>query len=78
MAGKRIAVKEKKRSGLFMKLCVAVVILQVIGYTWVHLYLSSKAGFEIAPSTSLGFFGFCGLEAGVCGWLKNSSSAPSV
>lgn len=63
----------KKRKGLYMKVVVAVVVLQVIAYTWVHLYLSSKCGVEIAPTTSLGFYGFCGFEAGICGYLKKKS-----
>ena len=68
MSGKRL----ERREGLYMKIVVAVVVLQVIVYTWVHLYLSSKAGVEIAPTTSIGFYTFCGFEAGICGWIKKS------
>lgn len=55
-----------------MKIVLALVILQVIVYTWVHLYLSCKVGMEITPTTSIGFYAFCGFEAGICGWLKQS------
>lgn len=68
MSGKR----EKKRKGLFMKICIALIILQVIGYTWVHLYWSRLVGMEIAPVTSAAFYGFCGFEAGVCGYIKKN------
>ena len=67
----------KKRKGLYMKVVVAVVVLQVIAYTWAHLYLSSKCGVEIAPTTSLGFYGFCGFEAGICGYLKKKNESES-
>ena len=59
-----------KKSGLFMKIVIGVIILQVVVYTWVHLYLSYSVGMEIAPTATIGFYSFCGLEAGVCGWLK--------
>lgn len=59
-----------KAKGLFMKIAVAVVILQVIVYTWVHLYLSHSAGTEIAPMTSVAFYTFCLGELSVCGMIK--------
>lgn len=59
-----------KYKGLFMKLAVAVIILQAIVYTWVHLYLSSNAGMEIAPTTSVAFYTFCLGELSVCGLIK--------
>ena len=68
----RVKHKKKKPNGRYMKLALAVIILQVIVYTWVHLYLSSSVGVEIAPTTSIGFYTFCGFEAGICGWIKNS------
>lgn len=64
--------KKKKLKGIFMKVLLVLIIVQVIVYTWLHLYLSYRVGMEIAPSTSLGFYGFCGFEVGVCGWLKKS------
>lgn len=64
--------RRKKNSGRYMKIIVALVVVQVIVYTWVHLYLSHSAGVEIAPTTTIGFYAFCGFEAGVCGWIKNS------
>lgn len=70
MSGKRA----QKRKGLFMKICIALIILQVIAYTWVHLWLSAKGGLELAPVTSAAFYGFCGFEAGVCGWLKKNKN----
>ena len=64
--------KKKKTKGRYMKVVLALIIVQVIAYTWVHMYLSYKIGMEIAPSATIGFYGFCGVEAGVCGWIKNS------
>ena len=64
--------KKKKTKGRYMKVVLALIIAQVIAYTWVHMYLSYKIGMEIAPSATIGFYGFCGVEAGVCGWIKNS------
>ena len=66
--------RKKKHKGLFMKLAVALIIVQAIIYTWVHLYLSYKVGVEIAPTTTVGFYSFCGIEVGVCGWLKKHKS----
>lgn len=57
----------KKR---YMKLVVAIVILQAIVYTWVHLYLSYSVGMEIAPTTSVAFYTFCLGELSVCGLIK--------
>lgn len=59
----------KKR---YMKIVVAVVILQAIVYTWVHLYLSHSIGMEIAPTTSCAFYTFCLGELSVCGLIKKS------
>lgn len=56
--------------GWYMKIAVAVIIIQAIVYTWVHLYLSSKAGIEIAPTTSVAFYTFCLGELSVCGLIK--------
>lgn len=64
--------RKKKLKGVFMKIILALIIVQVIVYTWLHLYLSYKVGMEIAPSATIGFYGFCGIEAGICGWIKNS------
>lgn len=63
---------KSKRNGLYMKLAVAIIILQAIVYTWVHLYLSSKAGVEVAPMTSVAFYTFCLGELSVCGLIKKS------
>lgn len=64
--------KRKPNKGKYMKIVLALIIVQVIVYTWLHLYLSYKVGMEIAPSATIGFYGFCGIEAGVCGWIKNT------
>lgn len=56
--------------GLFMKIAVAIVILQVIVYTWVHLYLSASVGVEIAPTTNVAFYTCCLGELGICGLIK--------
>lgn len=63
-----------KKKGRYMKIVIALILLQVIVYTWVHLYLSYKVGMEIAPTTTIGFYTFCGFEAGVCGYLKRGIS----
>ena len=67
----------KKRSGLYMKLLLAVIVLQVIAYTWTCAYWSRLAGFEIAPVQSVAFYGFCGFEGGVCGDIKKKSEKKS-
>lgn len=69
MSGKRVK-KPKQSEGRYTKIVIAIIILQIIVYTWVHLFLSHSAGVEIAPTTSIGFYSFCGFEAGVCGWIK--------
>lgn len=58
--------------GLYMKIAVAVIILQAIIYTWVHLYLSHSVGVEIAPTASVAFYTFCLGELSVCGVIKKS------
>ena len=63
--------KKSKRKGLYMKIAVAIIILQAIVYTWVHLYLSSNAGVEVAPMTSVAFYTFCLGELSVCGIIKS-------
>ena len=63
--------KKKKGGGLFSKIAVAIVLLQVFVYTWVHLILSYEIGMEIAPTVSIAFYGFCGAEAGLLAWIKN-------
>lgn len=63
---------KRNRKGLFMKLAVALIILQAIIYTWVHLYLSHSAGVEIAPMTSVAFYTFCLGELSVCGYIKKA------
>ena len=63
---------ESKHNGLYMKIAVAVIILQAIVYTWVHLYLSYSVGIEVAPATSVAFYTFCLGELSVCGLIKKS------
>ena len=65
-------VKKKPSTGLYMKIAVAVIILQAVVYTWVHLYLSHSVGMEIAPTTSVAFYTFCLGELSVCGLIKKS------
>lgn len=65
------AITNTKKKGRYMKIILSLIILQVIIYTWVHLYLSFKCGTEIAPSATIGFYSFCGVEAGVCGFIKS-------
>lgn len=60
-----------KRKGIFAKIAVAVILIQVFAYTWVHLILSYIVGVEIAPAVSCAFYGFCGAEAGLLAWIKN-------
>lgn len=73
MPGKRLV----KNKGKYMKWVVAIVILQAIVYTWVHLFLSYKVGLEIAPTTSVAFYTFCLGELSVCGVIKKKSSNKS-
>lgn len=68
MSGKRKA----KQKGLYMKIAVAAIILQAVVYTWVHLYLSSTVGVEVAPMTSVAFYTFCLGELSVCGMIKKN------
>ena len=64
-----------KQKGLFMKIAVGLIILQAIIYTWVHLYLSSKVGVEVAPTASVAFYTFCLGELSVCGLIKKSKGS---
>ena len=70
MSGKRLSKADRK--GVYMKIAVAVILLQTVVYTWVHLYLSHSAGMEIAPTTSVAFYTFCLGELSVCGLIKKS------
>ena len=65
-----MANKPKKKSK-YMKLAVAIILLQAIIYTWVHLYLSYSVGTEIAPTTTVAFYTFCLGELSVCGVIKS-------
>ena len=65
---------QKKKKGIFSKIIVITIVLQVIVYTWVHLFLSQSVGVEIAPMTSVAFYGFCGAEAGLLAWIKNTKT----
>ena len=62
--------KKSKRNIKFSKITVVVVLVQVFLYTWTHLFLSALVGIEIAPTTSVAFYAFCGAEAGLLAWLK--------
>lgn len=64
--------KKKKQKIKFRKIAVVVVLSQVFLYTWAHLILSAFVGIEIAPTTSVAFYAFCGAEAGLLAWIKNS------
>lgn len=66
--------RKKNLKGLFSKLAVALIIVQVFIYTWVHLILSYKVGLEISPTVSCAFYGFCGAEAGLLAWIKNTKT----
>ena len=64
--------KKKKRLNVdFQKVAVIAVLAQVFLYTWFHLIFSYIRGTEIAPTVSMGFYGFCGFEAGILGVLKS-------
>lgn len=67
--------RTKKNKGRFMKVAIAAIILQAIVYTWVHLYLSSKVGVEVAPTASVAFYTFCLGELSVCGVIKNKKES---
>ena len=69
---KRRRKKSKKNEGLFSKILVALVIFQVLLYTYLNMYLSYKVGMEISPTLTGCFFGFFGLEVGILGVIKSS------
>jgi hypothetical protein len=54
----------------FQKIAVIAVLSQVFLYTWVHLILSATVGLEIAPTTSVSFYAFCGAEAGLLAFIR--------
>lgn len=54
----------------FSKKAVIVILVQVFVYTWIHLILSAFVGTEIAPTTSVAFYGFCGAEAGLLAYIR--------
>lgn len=66
--------KKKKNKGVFSKVAVCLVLTQVFAYTWVHLILSYGVGVEIAPAVSCAFYGFCGAEAGLLAWIRNTKT----
>jgi hypothetical protein len=66
--------KLKLPPGLFGKIAVVVIIVQVFLYTWVHLIMSYMVGIEIAPTVSCAFYAFCGAEAGLLAWIKNTKN----
>lgn len=70
--GKREKKPRKKIKAL--SVVVWVIIAQAFIYTWVHLFLSSRAGMEIAPTTSVAFLGFCLGEVGACALIKNKKN----
>ena len=73
--GKRKRKKRKKLPpGIFSKIAVVAIIAQVFAYTWAHLILSYMVGVEIAPAVSCAFYGFCGAEAGLLAWIKNTKT----
>lgn len=72
MATKKAQPPKNKKKGIFSKIIVIVIVLQVIVYTWVHMYFSYQKGIEIAPMTSVAFYTFCGAEAGLLAWIKNN------
>lgn len=57
---------------MFSKISVVFILFQVFAYTWVHLILSYLVGTEIAPTVSVAFYSFCGAEAGLLAWIKNT------
>lgn len=59
---------------MFSKVSVILVLAQVFTYTWVHLILSYIVGTEIAPTVSVAFYSFCGAEAGMLAWIKNTKT----
>ena len=62
--------KKKKKKGLYSKVLVALVIIQVLLYTYINMYLSYKVSLEISPTLTTCFFAFFGLEAGILGAIK--------
>lgn len=61
----------------FSKVAVVLILAQVFLYTWVHLILSYCVEVEIAPMVSCAFYTFCGAEAGLLAWIKNTDTKKS-
>lgn len=70
--------KAKKKKGRFSKVAVVLILAQVFAYTWAHLVLSYLVGVEIAPMVSCAFYAFCGAEAGLLAWIKNTKTKKEV
>lgn len=66
--------KKKKKKGLYSKVLVALVIIQVLLYTYINMYLSYKVSIEISPTLTTCFFAFFGLEAGILGMIKTTKT----
>ncbi len=66
--------KKGKKKGLFSKVLVALVIIQVLAYTYINMYLSYKVSLEISPTLTTCFFAFFGLEAGILGAIKTTKT----
>lgn len=64
--------RRKKKKGNYSKIAVAVILIQVFLYTWVHLILSAVVGVELAPVVSVAFYSFCGAEAGLLAFIKQA------
>ena len=63
--------KKKKESGRTSKLIIATILLFLFVFTAAVLIAFWHNGSE--PSTLIvAVFGFCGCEAGLLGWIKNT------
>lgn len=62
--------KKKKKSGVFLKCILVLIIIQAIVYTWAHLWLSYQKGYEISPTVSVAFYTFCAGEASLSALIK--------
>lgn len=76
--GKKRKKRRKLPPGMFGKIAVVLIIAQVFAYTWAHLILSYMVGIEIAPTVSCAFYAFCGAEAGLLAWIKNTKTKKEI
>ena len=72
-----ITTKDNAKQLKFSKKAVIVILVQVFLYTWIHLIVSAFVGMEVAPTTTVAFYGFCGAEAGLLAYIRKLDKSKS-